>query len=92
MYEIIYGNLISKKELKKISVEVLFKIKKQIELKLTNSPENFGKPLRKSLKGYRRLRVGNFRVIFKIKSSKKIIQIVFIGKKPDVYTHFLKKK
>lgn len=34
------------------------KIKKAIESKLRHEPEVFGKPLRKSLKGFRSLRVG----------------------------------
>ncbi len=90
MYNIKYGNLVSKKELKKVSPEILQNIKKQIEKKLTQSPEKFGKPLKESLRGYRRLRIGNFRVLYKI-LEKEEVQIVFIGKKPDVYSHFLKK-
>jgi len=89
-YEILYGNLISSKKLKKISKDILREIKNNIENKLTTSPEIFGKPLQKSLKGYRRMRVKNFRIIFKIKES--TVNIVFIGKKPDVYSRFLRKK
>ena len=85
-YKIVYGNLIDTKTLSKLDPKILQLIKKQIEDKLTTKPEIFGKPLRTSLKGYRRLRVGAFRVIFKIQGRS--VKIVFIGKKPDVYTHF----
>ena len=88
-FVIVYGNLISIKELKKLDPEVLKDVKRHIEEKLTERPEVFGKPLQKSLKGYRRMRMGNFRVIFKIENQ--TVKIVFIGKKPDVYQQFLKK-
>ena len=42
------------------------RIKKAIEDKLTYSPEKFGKPLRQSLRGYRNLRIGDYRVVFRI--------------------------
>lgn len=88
-YKIIYGELINTKTLKKFSPQVLKEIKQNVETKLTTEPELFGKPLRKSLKGFRRMRVSSFRVIFKI--EKKTVKIVFIGKKPGVYDHFLRK-
>ena len=45
------------------------KIRDAIRTKLMISPEVFGKPLRKSLKGYRKLRVGNYRVVFRIENE-----------------------
>ena len=42
------------------------RIRAAIGGKLTSAPEFFGKPLRKSLRGYRRLRVGDYRVIFRL--------------------------
>jgi mRNA interferase RelE/StbE len=58
-------------------------IKKSIERKLLSSPEVFGKPLRKSLKGYRVLRVKNFRVVFKI--EKNLVKIFAIKKRSEIY-------
>jgi len=88
-YSIIYANTIDKKWLKNQSVNILERIQKEISRKLTTKPEIYGKPLRKSLKGYRRLRIGQYRVLFKIDKEK--VKIVFIGLKPDVYEKFLKK-
>jgi len=51
-------------------------IRKAIEKKLTIDPVAFGKPLRYSLKGYRRLRVGDYRVIYKIIENKIIVLII----------------
>lgn len=44
------------------------RIRKAIEEKLTNAPEKFGKPLRQSLHGYRKLRVGDYRIVFRIEA------------------------
>ena len=51
--------------------------------KLTTYPDVFGKPLRQSLKGYRKLRVGDWRVIFRIEN--KIVKIFIIGHRSMVY-------
>ena len=40
-------------------------IKRAIEERLTKSPEIYGKPLQRTLKGYWKLRVGEYRVVFK---------------------------
>ncbi len=42
------------------------RIKKAIETRLTNAPHQHGEPLRRTLKGYWKLRVGYYRVIFKV--------------------------
>lgn len=60
-------------------------IRKSIEKKLTVDPVSFGKPLRYSLKGYRRLRVGDYRVIYKIIDERVIVLIIDIDHRKDVY-------
>lgn len=89
-YTVIYGNSLPFKEIKKIPSNILQTIRNQIEEKLTHSPEIFGKPLRNSLYGYRRLRIGKYRIIYRITPSA-IVEVMFIGKKPKVYEHFLRK-
>ncbi len=42
------------------------RIKRAIETRLTEVPHLYGEPLRKTLHGYWKLRVGDYRVIFKI--------------------------
>ncbi|HXK31272.1 MAG TPA: type II toxin-antitoxin system RelE/ParE family toxin [Candidatus Paceibacterota bacterium] len=42
------------------------RVRGAVESKLTLTPENYGKPLRQSLHGYRKLRVGDYRVVFRI--------------------------
>jgi mRNA interferase RelE/StbE len=52
------------------------KIRAKIETKLAHAPEIFGKPLRRSLKNYRKLRVGDYRVVFRI--EKQTVYIIAI--------------
>jgi mRNA interferase RelE/StbE len=42
------------------------RIKAAIESRLAVAPHQYGEPLRKTLKGYWKLRVGDYRVVFKI--------------------------
>jgi mRNA interferase RelE/StbE len=42
------------------------RIKNAIERRLTIAPHLHGEPLRKTLRGYWKLRVGDYRVVFKI--------------------------
>ena len=58
-------------------------IDKAITERLTIKPIKLGKPLRYSLSGYRRLRVGDWRIIYKIDGS--VIRIVKIGNRRDIY-------
>jgi mRNA interferase RelE/StbE len=82
MYTIEYVESV-KDDIKKLSKPDKEIIKKVIEKKLTLSPLDFGKPLRYSKKGLRSLRVGDFRVIFKIDEDS--ILVVKIGHRKDVY-------
>lgn len=42
------------------------RIKTAIESRLATAPHQYGMPLRKTLKGYWKLRVGDYRIVFKI--------------------------
>ncbi len=82
-YEILYADKVSKKDIRKISGQYKIRIKKVIETKLVNEPLLYGKPLRKSLKGYLKLRVGDYRIIFRIENSK--VKIFVIAHRNVVY-------
>jgi mRNA interferase RelE/StbE len=58
-------------------------IKKAIEARLMTDPIGFGKPLRYSLKGHRRLRVGDYRVVYRIEVP--VVVIVAIKHRKEVY-------
>jgi mRNA interferase RelE/StbE len=46
-------------------------------------PVGFGKPLRYSLKGHRRLRVGDYRIVYRIENNN--VLIVAIKHRKDIY-------
>ena len=81
-FEIFYHPDI-KKDLSKISTPDKHRIQKAIETKLTIAPEEFGEPLRRTLKGYWKLRVGDWRVIFQ--TQHKTVTILRIGHRREVY-------
>ena len=82
-FEILYHPDVPAKDLPKISLDVKQRIKKAIETKLTLAPQNFGAPLRRTLKGYWKLRVGDYRVIYKVVD--KAVIVFRIGHRREVY-------
>ncbi len=59
------------------------RIKKAIEERLQVAPHDYGLPLRKTLKGYWKLRVGNYRVVHKI--SDQTVRVFCICHRKEVY-------
>ena len=63
-------------------------IKRAIEEGLMTDPIGFGKPLRYSLRGHRRLRVSDYRIIYRIDSEACSVIIIAIKHRKDVYEEF----
>lgn len=83
-FKIIYHETVIKKDIPKLPKSARKNIKRAIETKLMVQPEYFGKPLRRSLKGYRKLRVGDYRIIFSI--EKRTIKVMAIGHRSVIYS------
>jgi len=62
------------------------RIRKAIEERLILDPVRFGEPLRRSLAGFRKLRVGDYRVIYQIHGA--TVAILKIGHRKEVYKKF----
>jgi mRNA interferase RelE/StbE len=60
-------------------------IKKVIEDKLMVDPLKYGLPLRRSLSGFFKLRVGDYRIIYKIENKEVIVLVISVGHRRDVY-------
>ena len=56
--------------------------------RLEVDPVSFGKPLRYSLKGHRRLRAGDYRIVYRINEEKMIVVIVAVDHRKDIYEQF----
>ena len=65
-YNLVYHADVKKVDLPRIDKKNKSMIKRAIEERLTTQPETFGKPLQRTLKGYWKLRVGEYRVVFKV--------------------------
>ena len=85
-YAIQYSTLLNPKEVAALPKTALRRIRRAIEEKLTKHPEVCGKPLRRSLRGYRRLRVGDYRVIFRIENT--TVKIFLIAHRAFVYEDY----
>jgi len=72
-----------RQDLVRIAKQEKNRIRHAIETKLTLSPQEFGEPLRRSLKGYWKLRVGDYRVIYKIRN--RTVVILRIGHRREIY-------
>ena len=59
------------------------RVQKAVEQRLLADPIRYGVPLRRSLYGYRKLRVEDYRVIFKV--HQKNIVVLKIGHRKEVY-------
>ena len=82
-YTISYHPDIPKDDLSGIPQNMKQAIKQAIETRLIPHLSLAGEPLRQSLKGHRKLRVGDYRVIYRIQADK--IIILKIGHRKDVY-------
>ncbi len=74
-------------DLAEIPANMKDRIQKAIETRLLMDPVSYGVPLRKSLQGHRKLRVGDYRVIYRIHGKEVII--LKIGHRKEVYLKIL---
>ena len=82
-YLIVYQEKVTKRQIPLLSSNTKLIIKRMIENKLMTDPIGFGKPLRYSLKVHRRLRAGNYRIVYKIDQN--IVTIIAIKHRKDIY-------
>ena len=59
------------------------RIMKSIDTKLTKSPLQFGAPLSGDLSHFRKLRIGDYRVVYQIKKQQVIVYVLAVGPRRD---------
>lgn len=84
VYTIEYIEAVVKVDIPSLPKKIKALIKNAIEERLMIDPIGFGKPLRYSLNGHRRLRVGDYRVVYRIDSKHRMVIIVAIKHRKDV--------
>jgi mRNA interferase RelE/StbE len=82
-YSIVVDELVLKKDFRKIGPEDQKKIIRAIRQRLATRPKDYGEPLRGELKGFWRLRVGQFRVIYEINEDQVVVSIIMVGFRRD---------
>ena len=65
-FEVKYHPDVKSIDLPLINTKIKIRVKSAVETRLMTAPHQYGGPLRKTLKGYWKLRVGDYRVVFKI--------------------------
>lgn len=83
-WQVEYLESVVRKDIPRLSTTAGRRIRKAIETRLMTQPLRFGKPLRYSLVGARRLRVGDYRVIYRIEPPDTVL-LLKIGHRRDVY-------
>jgi len=86
-FTVIYHQDVKKIDLPKLNKNIKLRIKRAIEERLATEPERYGKPLRKSLKGFWKLRVGDYRIAYKIKYKEVfVLGIIYRKKSTEIYS------
>ncbi|MDD5587351.1 MAG: type II toxin-antitoxin system RelE/ParE family toxin [Alphaproteobacteria bacterium] len=84
-YAIEYFERVVNRDIPSLPKTMRTRIKNAIETRLAVDPVGFGKPLQNTLKGYRRLRIGDYRVVFRIEASRRCVVIVAIAHRKSIY-------
>lgn len=84
-FRVIYLHIVTEEHIPNLPKSVRNVVRKAIEDRLMTNPIAYGKPLRFSLKGYRRLRIGRYRIIYTVNCPSKTVTIVAIDHRKDVY-------
>ena len=78
-----YHPAVKEMDLPLINVKMRERIQRAIESRLMTAPQEYGLPLRKNLGGFRKLRVGDYRVVFKIEGE--IVYVLGIRHRKNIY-------
>jgi mRNA interferase RelE/StbE len=78
-----YHPEVKKIDLSMIDVKMRERIRRAIESRLMTAPQEYGLPLRKNLGGFWKLRVGDYRVVFKVEGE--MVYILAIRHRRSVY-------
>jgi mRNA interferase RelE/StbE len=88
-YTPVYHPDVKAKDIVALNRDVAARIKRAIEKRLTVEPHKYAEPLRRTLKGYWKLRVGDYRVVFRIVKTE--IWVFAIMHRRDVYQRIEKR-
>jgi len=81
-------------DLESIGPSAARRIVKAIDSKLTRAPMKFGAPLSGNLTNFRKLRVGDHRVVYQVREKTVVVYVLAVGPRRDkeIYRAALKRK
>ena len=84
-YRLVYHPAVPEDDLPEIPANMRARIARAVETRLTENPEQYGSPLRGTLKGYWKLRVGDYRVVYRVAEDE--VRILAIRHRKKVYEY-----
>lgn len=85
MYTVRYEQRVIAKDIPDLPKSARILIQRAIDSRLATAPLDYGKPLRRSLNGYRRLRIADYRVVYRVDEDAKTVYVVAIKHRKEVY-------
>ena len=82
-FSVVYHPYVKERDIPKLNGDIRNRIRKAIETRLMVAPDEYGEPLRKTLKGYWKLRVGDYRVVFRVDGDE--VLVLGICHRKEVY-------
>ncbi|MBW1786553.1 MAG: type II toxin-antitoxin system RelE/ParE family toxin [Deltaproteobacteria bacterium] len=92
-WTVLYHHAVAE-DLESVGPSAARRIVKAIDAKLTRSPLDFGAPLSGNLANFRKLRVGDYRVVYLVQGKTVVVYVLAVGPRRDreVYKAALKRK
>ena len=82
-YTVLFVTEVLEEDIPALDFEIRRRAHEAIETKLTTHPDAFGKPLRHTLRNHKALRVGDYRVVYRIDGS--IVRVIAVVHRRNVY-------
>ena len=83
MFQLRYHPDVPGEDIPALNRDIRGRLRKAIESRLTRAPQDYGKPLMGNLSGYWSLRVGDYRVVYRIEARD--VKIISIAHRRDAY-------
>lgn len=88
-YTLIYHPKVVEEDLPPLPLNIQRRIARALEARLGSAPEQCGEPLKGTLKGYWKLRIGDYRVVYKIMGTE--VWVLGIIHRKRIYEDILRR-
>lgn len=89
-YTLIYHPDVADADLPLLPSNIQRRIARAIEARLAEAPERYGAPLRETLRGYWKLRVGDYRVVYQVAGAE--VRVLGILHRKRVYEDIMRRR